>query len=323
MSTTSGDSAKVAQLLEDSSYSKQEKPESPRSYSPAQNPASPALSNQYSPFRASSLTLKASQSLSVFRKTLELPSSDSDEDEDLDHIISSRRGGRTTDIEKDELVDDIDSLYASDTDFKATEALLASTKPPPSQPNPSHPLSSQLRRRHDVITSTLDEKKPASKNSGNDQISTRRPPKRKLESDRPSTSSSATLPGNDQHSSERSKTSATPSKRSKTAEAPHSTPSNVLALGNQMKHPEFWALDGSVVLQVKKVLFRTSRSMLARKSPYFAGLFKSHRDVEESIAGCPVFEVTEVEVVDFERLMGAMENGMLVTYVLTVNELTF
>jgi hypothetical protein len=153
--STSGDSAKVVQFLKNPSSSKQERPESPRSPSPAQNLTSPALSNQHSPFRTSSPILKASQNLFVLQKTPELPSSDSDSDDDRDHIISSRK--RTTESEKDELVDDIDSLYASDTDFKITEALLASTKPPPSQKN--HPSSSQ-RRRHKDIMSMLGEKSP-------------------------------------------------------------------------------------------------------------------------------------------------------------------
>jgi hypothetical protein len=62
--------------------------------------------------------------------------------------------------------------------------------------------------------------------------------------------------------------------------------------------------------------------MLARKSPYFAALFESSRDLEESIAGCPVFEVIGVKVIEFERLMSAMEDGMLVVSVLIVSELT-
>ncbi|KAI1798087.1 hypothetical protein LXA43DRAFT_933938 [Ganoderma leucocontextum] len=83
----------------------------------------------------------------------------------------------------------------------------------------------------------------------------------------------------------------------------------------------FWHLDGSVVVQVQNTLFRLHRSRLAQQSEFFADLFAAdgrskemfdpdiieERDIVDS---CPVYQVKGVSVLDFERLLTALDAGI-------------
>ncbi|OSC96915.1 hypothetical protein PYCCODRAFT_1212386 [Trametes coccinea BRFM310] len=79
----------------------------------------------------------------------------------------------------------------------------------------------------------------------------------------------------------------------------------------------FWHLDGSVVIQVQNTLFRLHRSRLAQQSEFFAGLFRNSdgRDSpalveEDTVDNCPVYVISGVSVLDFERLLTALDAGI-------------
>ena len=108
----------------------------------------------------------------------------------------------------------------------------------------------------------------------------------------------------------------------------------------------FWHLDGSVVVQIQNTLFRLHRSRLAQQSEFFADLFAADGrcvlwimddggpNVERSYGGrskemfdpdiieerdiidsCPVYQVKAVSVLDFERLLTALDAGMYVIFI--------
>ena len=80
---------------------------------------------------------------------------------------------------------------------------------------------------------------------------------------------------------------------------------------DRKKHPEFWDLDGTVVLQVDDVLFRVMRSALAKASPWFQRLFNEDFEHLEIMAGCPVYVIDEdISHLDFANLLSGLENGM-------------
>ena len=91
---------------------------------------------------------------------------------------------------------------------------------------------------------------------------------------------------------------------------PHS-PGSVMVLNDRKKHPEFWDLDGTVILQVDDVLFRTMRSTLSKASPWFQRLFSEERHHLEIMAGCPVYQIEEdFNHLDFANLLRGLENGL-------------
>ncbi|TFK52809.1 hypothetical protein OE88DRAFT_1303055 [Heliocybe sulcata] len=102
---------------------------------------------------------------------------------------------------------------------------------------------------------------------------------------------------------------------------------------SRLRHPSFWLLDGTVVVQVESMLFKLHRSRLVSESPYFAKLFGQRRAGEEdgdekveyeeeegeeeegereTIDSCPVYCVRHPHVTarDFEKVLAAMEDGM-------------
>lgn len=100
-----------------------------------------------------------------------------------------------------------------------------------------------------------------------------------------------------------------PAKRSRVS-GPHS-PDSVVVLNDRRKHPEFWDLDGTVVLQVDDVLFRVMRSTLGKASPWFQRLFGEERDHPEIMAGCPVYTIEgDFSDLDFANLLRGLENGL-------------
>ena len=91
---------------------------------------------------------------------------------------------------------------------------------------------------------------------------------------------------------------------------PHSSVS-AMVLNDRKKHPEFWDLDGTVVLQVDDVLFRVMRSTLSKASPWFQRLFSEEPDHLEIMAGCRVYMIEgDFGHLDFANLLRGLENGL-------------
>ena len=91
---------------------------------------------------------------------------------------------------------------------------------------------------------------------------------------------------------------------------PHSSDS-AMVLNDRKKHPEFWELDGTVILQVDDILFRVMRSTLSKASPWFQRLFSEEHDDLEIMAGCPVYVIEEdFSHLDFANLLRGLENGL-------------
>ena len=120
------------------------------------------------------------------------------------------------------------------------------------------------------------------------------------------------------------------------------------ALSKATRSPNFWYLDGSVVVLVEKTLYKLHRSRLSRpNSNYFARLFgdalqtpsnkRISADVDgdtsefeepdivehagrcsgglmegEIVDSCPVYRIAGVSAEDFECLLTAWEMGMYV-----------
>lgn len=84
-----------------------------------------------------------------------------------------------------------------------------------------------------------------------------------------------------------------------------------VTLNDRKKHPDFWDLDGTVVLQVDDTLFRVMRSTLSKASPWFQRLFSEDLDHLEVMAGCPVYLIEEdLSHLDFANLLRGLENGL-------------
>ena len=89
------------------------------------------------------------------------------------------------------------------------------------------------------------------------------------------------------------------------------SPSSTMVLNDRRKHPEFWDLDGTVILQVDDILFRVMRSTLSKASPWFRQLFSEGLDHLEIMAGCPVYIIEEdFSHLDFANLLRGLENGL-------------
>ncbi|KAI0767856.1 hypothetical protein C8Q74DRAFT_984974 [Fomes fomentarius] len=82
----------------------------------------------------------------------------------------------------------------------------------------------------------------------------------------------------------------------------------------------FWHLDGSVVVQVQNTLFRLHRSRLTSQSDYFSALFRADRaslstssdsaEEPDVVDSCPLYVAKGVSVLDFERLLTALDAGI-------------
>ena len=89
------------------------------------------------------------------------------------------------------------------------------------------------------------------------------------------------------------------------------SPNSTVVLNDRRKHPEFWDLDGTVILQVDNVLFRVMRSTLSKASPWFRHLFSEELDHLEIMAGCPVYTIEDdFSHLDFANLLRGLENGL-------------
>ena len=190
---------------------------------------------------------------------------------------------------------DIESLYASpssktvtelvpieldsDQDFEMTERMLSSHRGPLSQ--------SQRIKTEPTAQSSLSQAE--------------RPLKRRRSQSSPNKSSQAPTrsPQADSRSTKRPR-----------VDGSHS-PKSTVVLNDRRKHPEFWDLDGTVILQVDNVLFRVMRSTLSKASPWFQHLFSEDLDHLEIMAGCPVYIIEEdFNHLDFANLLRGLENGL-------------
>ncbi|KAI0322560.1 hypothetical protein OF83DRAFT_649106 [Amylostereum chailletii] len=93
------------------------------------------------------------------------------------------------------------------------------------------------------------------------------------------------------------------------------------------RHPVFWNLDGSVVIQTGDVMFKLHRSRLVKQSNFFAALFDrkgkqvakgdgSQIELDETEMvepemlddGCPLYRVSRVSSEDFEQLLTVLDD---------------
>lgn len=82
----------------------------------------------------------------------------------------------------------------------------------------------------------------------------------------------------------------------------------------KLRHSRFWAMDGSVVIDVHNTLFKLHRSRLTQQSDYFKNLFHDDsargdqaRRIED---GCPIYTVDCMSVTDFVQLLTSMDDAM-------------
>lgn len=184
---------------------------------------------------------------------------------------------------------DIESLYASPSPRAVTEI-----EPIELESDPDFEMMEQLLLSHRGSQSSQPIKKEL---SSQPLVSARnpRPLKRQRSHPPPHESSQAA--------------NSQPAKRPK-VKAPRLSDLET-TLNDRRKHPEFWDLDGTVVLQVDDVIFRVMRSTLSKASPWFRRLFSEDFEHLEVMAGCPVYTIEEdLSHLDFANLLGGLENGL-------------
>jgi len=168
----------------------------------------------------------------------------------------------------------------SDQDFEMTDRMLASHRGPLSQ---SQPIKTEPTAQSSVLSQA------------------KGPLKRQRSHSSPNKSSQA--PTRSPQANPRS----TKRLRVNKSHSPNST----TVLNDRRKHPEFWDLDGTVILQVDTILFRVMRSTLSKASPWFRHLFSEGLDHLEIMAGCPVYTIEEdFSHLDFANLLRGLENGL-------------
>lgn len=81
------------------------------------------------------------------------------------------------------------------------------------------------------------------------------------------------------------------------------------------RHPHFYFEDGSIVLDVKRTLFRVHQSVLARQSDVFRSMFSLKQpDSAPTIDGCPSVELVGDCPKDVEEVLGALYDPLCVTF---------
>ena len=78
----------------------------------------------------------------------------------------------------------------------------------------------------------------------------------------------------------------------------------------ETRHHEYWLLDGSVVVCVQKTCFKLHRSTLINKSKYFKSIISDPPLGTDGLR-C---DIDDVSVLDFERLLKAIDAGVYVLY---------
>ena len=191
----------------------------------------------------------------------------------------------------------VESLYASPSPEKPTTDLM----PIELDSDPDFEMMERMLFSHRGPSSSQSQsikKEPAAQSQALSKA--KRLPKRRLSHPSPHESSQAPTqtPQGD----------SKPAKRLR-VDGPRSP--NLVASNDRRKHPEFWDLDGTVVLQVDDVLFRVMRSSLGKASPWFQRLFSEELDHLEIIAGCPVYIIEgDLNHLDFANLLRGLENGL-------------
>ncbi|KAI0049922.1 hypothetical protein FA95DRAFT_1556238 [Auriscalpium vulgare] len=84
-----------------------------------------------------------------------------------------------------------------------------------------------------------------------------------------------------------------------------------------LRHPDFWHLDGSVIIQVERTLFKLHRSRLAKHSKYFAQLFAGQKGKGKAAQVVDVDEIVEQHHDDGDGMRDAdvMLSGDIPTYI--------
>lgn len=192
---------------------------------------------------------------------------------------------------------DIESLYAS----SSPEKVVTELEPIELDSDPDFDMMERMLFSHRGSASQSQSIKKEPTTQPLVWSGTRRPLKRQR--------SHPSLAESPQVTPQASQADGKPAKRSRVS-GPHS-PDSVVVLNDRRKHPEFWDLDGTVVLQVDDVLFRVMRSTLGKASPWFQRLFGGGRDHLEIIAGCPVYTIEDdFSDLDFANLLRGLENGL-------------
>lgn len=203
-------------------------------------------------------------------------------------------------------IDTDDDFYASEIDFRPTQELINSTKAPSSSQPLAQPSTSEKSKKRVSTLSPV----PDSKSIVNDTPKPKRRPirKRKMESEPSPAAAFSSTPRD--HSS-----SAPPAKRPKATPSQESKPS--FSLNGRTLHAEHWNPDGSIIVQVEKTLFKLFGSTMKKLSPVFVSMIadaETSGDVIEQMAGCNVYYLDTVDVVDFERLLTATLRAMYVIH---------
>ena len=190
----------------------------------------------------------------------------------------------------------IESLYASPVPEKTGAELM----PIELDSDPDFDMMERMLFSHRGLSSQSQsiKKEPAAQPQASSQA--KRPLKRQRSNPSPNESSQAPT--------------QTPQGGSKPAKRPRVTgprSSDSVVLNDRRKHPEFWDLDGTVVLQVDDILFRVMRSSLSKASPWFRRLFSEELDHPEIMAGCPIYIIEEdLSHFDFANLLRGLEDGL-------------
>ena len=195
---------------------------------------------------------------------------------------------------------DIESLYAS----PSPEKPLTELEPIELDSDPDFEMMEQMLLSHRGPSSQSQPIKKESTTQSPAPLKNKRPLKRQR-SRPPQGHTPSQAPTHDPQ------TGSGPVKRPRVKEP---QPSDLAAaLNDRRKHPDFWDLDGTVVLQVDEVLFRVMRSTLSKASPWFQRLFSEDFENLEIMAGCPVYTIEEnLSHLDFANLLRGLENGLLV-----------
>ena len=191
---------------------------------------------------------------------------------------------------------DIESLYASPSPEKRTAEL----EPIEIDSDPDFEMMEQMLLSHRGPSSQSQPIKKESTAQLQTLFGTKRPLKRQR---------SYPSPNSSQIPAKTPRADLKPAKRPRVNRL-HSS-NSVVVLNDRRKHPEFWDLDGTVILQVDDVLFRVMRSALSKASPWFQRLFSEEHGHLEIMVGCPLYTIEEdFSHLDFANLLRGLENGL-------------
>jgi hypothetical protein len=81
-------------------------------------------------------------------------------------------------------------------------------------------------------------------------------------------------------------------------------------------HPDFWFIDGSVVLIVEATSFKIHQTVLSRHSDVFADMFTVPQPAgDDTIDGCPVVLLSQDSVSDLVDVLHALYSPLYVSQI--------